>query len=181
MRLSKIRRYVIFFASIPLVCVLLYLMFTPREGDAPPPKFISLVFLGYTNDSIGQRVPLFSISNLTSSSIQCVNIGPQTQVTNIAKGQGTNVVWGWTSGSFLRNLQPGEICAFSFQPPPNGKPWRLGVFSIKPLSRWQNAVEKVGPHLPARICSLLRSDSRRTEFVQSRLFGAKEPEKIEVR
>src|SRR5438046_349 len=82
MRLSKTSRYVILFASVPLVCVLLYLMFTPWEGDAPPPKFISLAFLGYTNDSIGQRVPLFSISNLTRSSIQCVNIGPQTQVTN---------------------------------------------------------------------------------------------------
>src|SRR3954453_6375385 len=150
MRLSKISRYVIFFASIPLVCVLLYLLFTASEGDAPPPKFISVVFLGYTNNIIGQRVPLFSISNLTSSSIQCVNIGPQTQITNIVKGRSTNLVWGWTSGSVLRNLRPGETGAFTIQPPPNEVPWRLGVFAIKPLDSWQTAVEKIGPHLPAR-------------------------------
>src|ERR1041385_671516 len=119
MRLSNISRYVILFASVPLVCVLLCLLFTLSEGDAPPPKFISVVFLGYTNNTIGQPVPQFSISNLTASAVQCLNIGPQTQIPNIVKGRSTNVVWAWASGSFVRNLQPGEANNFPIQPPPN--------------------------------------------------------------
>jgi hypothetical protein len=179
MRLSKTSRWVILFASIPLVCVMLYLLFSPSEEDASAPKFISVVFLGYTNNTVGQRVAQFSISNLTTSPIQCVNIGPQTQITNIVRGRATNVVWAWTSGSFLRNLRPGEANNFPIQPPPNEVPWRLGVFAIKPLSRWQKAVEKVGPHLPAPIYWALRGESRRTEMIQSGPFGAEQPAKLE--
>jgi hypothetical protein len=179
MFLSKTGRWLILLASVPLVCVLFYLLFSPSERDTSAPKFIAVVFLGYTNNTVGQRVPQFSISNLTTSPIQCVNIGPQTQITNIVRGRATNVVWAWTAGSFLRNLQPGEASAFSVQPPPNEAPWRLGVFAIKPLSTWQKAVEKVGPHLPARIYSTLRGDSRRTEFIQRSIFGVKAPEQIE--
>ena len=181
MRFSKTSRLLICLAGLPLVCVLLYLLLWRVLDDAPPPNYIRVTFQGFTNNVLGQQLPQFSISNLTSSTIQCVNIGPQTQLTNAINRNGAIVTWAWTSGSFLRTLAPGQVTAFTVDPPANGLTWRLGVFAIKPLSSWQTYVEKAGPYLPARIYSALRGDRRRTEMVQSQEFGPTDAEKIKVR
>ncbi|HUR47883.1 MAG TPA: hypothetical protein VMZ27_18515 [Candidatus Saccharimonadales bacterium] len=167
---SRTSRRAIFLAGLPLVCVLLYLFFTQPPDEVTAPKLVSVQFLGYTNTGAGPASPQFSISNMTTFSLQCSAIGAMSQVTNIVRRGGTNVAWGWRTGWVQKTFQPEEKSTFTISTPPQGVPWRFGVFAIKPLNAWQKAVEKFGSRLPPRLCRLLRGSDRTTEYIQSGLF-----------
>jgi hypothetical protein len=177
MRLSKQSRWIVLFASAPLVCVMLYLALWQVPEEAPPPRYVSVVLAGYTNDALGRAVPMFSLSNMSKFGIQCSHIGPQVQVTNSVRGQGTNL-WGWASGWTSCFLKPGEVCLVTVQPPTNAGAWRFGVFAIKPLSLVETGIEKLEPRLPARIYSSLRGGRRRTQLIQSGVIDRKESTRV---
>ena len=170
LRLSKVSRWLIAVASLPLAIVLAYLLFTSGDSHANAPKLISVQFLGYTNNTAGHASPQFSISNVTSFSLQCTAIGAMSQVTNIVRGRSTNIAWGWAWGHVAQAIQPEETITYTVQAPPAGTSWRLGVFVMKPPGRWQRAVEKYGSRLPPRLYLALRGSGRATEYVQSGLF-----------
>jgi hypothetical protein len=178
MRLSKQSRWIILFASVPLICVILYLALWQVPEDAPAPKYVSVALAGYTNDALGRALSMYSLSNSSAFTIQCSHIGPQVQVTNSVRGEGTNLVWGWTSGWTSRFLKPGEVSIVTVQPPTNAGAWRFGVFAIKPLSLVETGIEKLGPRLPARIYSTIRGDCRRTELIQSRVIDPTESARV---
>jgi hypothetical protein len=178
MRLSKRSRWIILSASAPLVGVMLYLAVWQVPEDAPPPRYVSVVLAGYTNDALGRTLPMFSLSNLSTFGIQCSHIGPQVQVTNSMRGEFTNLVWGWASGWTSRFLKAGEVSTVTVQPPTNAVAWRFGVFAIKPLSFAETEIEKLEPRLPARIYSAIRGDRRRTELIQSKVIDPTESAKV---
>jgi hypothetical protein len=173
-RLSKTSRWIVFIASIPLICVALYLAWAVFPGDEPPPTYVAIAFAGYTNDARGQALPQFSVSNVSAFRIQCSPLGLQVQVTNAMRGILTNVVWGWSAGFGSRFLDPGEVNLVSVQPPASGVPWRFGVFALRPLSLWQPAADKMQPKLPAAVYSMVRGNRRRTQLVQSAVFNPSE-------
>jgi len=170
MRLSRQSRWIIFSASVPLICVVLYLGVWRMAEGAPPPRYVSVALAGYTNDALGRALPMFSLSNVSPFGIQCTHIGPQVQVTNSLRGECTNLVWGWPTGSTARFLKPGEVIVVTAHPPTNVIVWRFGVFAMKPLSLVETGIEKLEPRLPAWLYTTIRGDRRRTELIQSRVM-----------
>jgi hypothetical protein len=177
MRLSKTSRRIIFIASIPLLCVALYLVFSSGSGDEPAPVYVAVAFAGYTNDARGQTLPQFSVSNVSAFRIQCSLMGLQVQVTNAVRGESTNLVWGWKAGSASRLLEPEEMIIVPIQPPTNGVSWRFAVFAMRPLSLWQTGADKIESRLPPAVYSIIRGDRRRTQLVQTREFDPTESER----
>jgi hypothetical protein len=98
MRFSKQSRWIVLIASVPLICVMLYLALWQVPEDAPAPKYVAVGFTGYTNDALGRALRMYSLSNSSAFPIQCSHIGAQVQFTNSVRGKGTNLLWGWASG-----------------------------------------------------------------------------------
>jgi hypothetical protein len=175
MRLSKVSRWIILAAGLPLLCCLVYLAFVHGPNDEPAPVYVQVAFLGYTNIQ-GNALPLFVVSNVTAVPIQCTSMGFQTEVTNVVRGRSTNRVWAWAPGWTSGFLQPGEGRIVTAPPPTNASSYCFAVFALKPLNFWQNGVEKLKPYLPATVYAEIRPNRRRIQFVQSRMFSGEKEE-----
>jgi hypothetical protein len=174
MRFSKTNRWILTIASAPLLCVALYLVACSGSGDKPPPVYVAIAAVGYTNNAQGQTLPQFSVSNVSVFRIECSVVGSQIQVTNVIRGKRTNVVWGWITLSTNLYLEPGQAIIVPVQLPTNTVPWRFGVFATRPLSLWETGADKLAAKLPTPVSSIIQSDRRRTQVVQSRTFEATE-------
>ena len=165
MKRSAHWRWWLLLASAPVLCVALYLLLWPVPEDMPPPKFLSVAFIGYTNDAQGRSLPWFLLSNHCTSRIECLPIGAQVTMTNRSRTS-TNVFWSWQPGFGTRSLKAGAVTTVAIVPPTNGVPWRSAVFATKPLNRYKRAVDRLEPRLPRRLYWLLRGDSRDTQFLK---------------
>jgi len=161
MHISKHNRWIISLAFAPLACVMLYLVLPLAPTSPPPPRYVSVAFLGYTNDVLGRVLGHFAVSNFSGFRIECSPVGRQIQ---------TNHAWKWLPGYTSFALKAGEAMTAEVEPPTNAIPWRFGVFAVRPPSRIQVAIDKLEPWLPRRLYWLLSDDPRRSHLVQIQPF-----------
>ena len=165
MHVSKVNRWILIIAMIPVACVLLYLAL-PLAMPEPrtPPPYSSLRFVGFTTNVANAPWARFVISNLSPFAVRTGS--------GFAYNIMTNNAWpvehSWiTNSAPPQLLKPGAVVSIAVPVPANGPPWRLRAGAERP----PNAFERTGLFLRRILPAGLQFVPDRVLAVRDRYSG----------
>jgi hypothetical protein len=139
------KQFVIGLVLVIMIVLGARLLFKPRIRFPIPNE--SIVFVGYTNNSSGEKLGIFSVTNNSDALIDYTILPPQTKIDGTWRNQ-VKVDGKWILSNFAGRLpqgelKPHELKVILVEVAPENELWRFHITYFKRMNPFENKLDRL--------------------------------------